>query len=302
MDMLVKFASYGLIHGDFNEFNLMVDEEMKLYAIDFPQMVSTKHKEANFYFERDQNCIQILFKRKFGFICDRKHSLSEIQCIRRLDDEVRASGYLTAVQGEKHENDELDKYFENAKQQSLEGEHMEENHEEEDPNDDQEGIEGDEEMNEEGDENEPEVDENELKQLGNIEEEMAKLEGAKAVEAVAKEKVIEKPEEIIETWEETLERRQKMKALKKEQAKTKKMPAATVTEARDEKKDEVKEPKEAKEVKEAKGEEESSEEEDSREEDGRIKDMLKKKYRKKKVYKCNKNHEKQKQRISKDAY
>eukprot|EP01043_Picozoa_sp_COSAG02_P024265 COSAG02_NODE_1322_length_13259_cov_71.269985_2_plen_39_part_00 len=36
----------GLIHSDFNEFNLMVDEEQTVTVIDFPQMVSISHRNA----------------------------------------------------------------------------------------------------------------------------------------------------------------------------------------------------------------------------------------------------------------
>ena len=30
MNLIMKFASFGLIHGDFNEFNLMVDDNDKV--------------------------------------------------------------------------------------------------------------------------------------------------------------------------------------------------------------------------------------------------------------------------------
>ncbi len=39
IDCIIKFAKYGLIHGDFNEFNIIVSEEEKITVIDFPQMV-----------------------------------------------------------------------------------------------------------------------------------------------------------------------------------------------------------------------------------------------------------------------
>jgi RIO kinase 2 len=39
IDCIVKFAQYGLIHGDFNEFNIIVSEDEKVTVIDFPQMV-----------------------------------------------------------------------------------------------------------------------------------------------------------------------------------------------------------------------------------------------------------------------
>ncbi len=35
-DILDKFVNYGLIHGDFNDFNLMLDLNGKITVIDFP--------------------------------------------------------------------------------------------------------------------------------------------------------------------------------------------------------------------------------------------------------------------------
>lgn len=46
MDLIVKLASHGLIHGDFNEFNLILDNEDRVTMIDFPQMISTSHANA----------------------------------------------------------------------------------------------------------------------------------------------------------------------------------------------------------------------------------------------------------------
>lgn len=46
MDLIVRLANHGLIHGDFNEFNLILDEKDKPILIDFPQMVSTSHPNA----------------------------------------------------------------------------------------------------------------------------------------------------------------------------------------------------------------------------------------------------------------
>lgn len=46
MDLIVRLANHGLIHGDFNEFNLMLDDEDHVTMIDFPQMVSISHPNA----------------------------------------------------------------------------------------------------------------------------------------------------------------------------------------------------------------------------------------------------------------
>ena len=46
MDLIVRLANHGLIHGDFNEFNLMVNDDGSVTMYDFPQMVSTSHPNA----------------------------------------------------------------------------------------------------------------------------------------------------------------------------------------------------------------------------------------------------------------
>ena len=47
MDLIVRFARAGLIHGDYNEFNILIRRETgEPVVIDFPQMVSTSHKNA----------------------------------------------------------------------------------------------------------------------------------------------------------------------------------------------------------------------------------------------------------------
>lgn len=46
MDLIVRFAHSGLIHGDFNEFNILIRDSGEPIVIDFPQMVSTSHENA----------------------------------------------------------------------------------------------------------------------------------------------------------------------------------------------------------------------------------------------------------------
>ncbi|XP_953478.1 uncharacterized protein TA11250 [Theileria annulata] len=66
MDLIVKLARLGIIHGDFNEFNLMIDEDgNKVTVIDFPQVISVYHENAQFYFERDVKSVVEMYKRKF---------------------------------------------------------------------------------------------------------------------------------------------------------------------------------------------------------------------------------------------
>ncbi len=46
MDVIVRFAQAGLIHGDYNEFNILIRrEDGEPIVIDFPQMVSTSTRE-----------------------------------------------------------------------------------------------------------------------------------------------------------------------------------------------------------------------------------------------------------------
>ena len=65
----MRLAAVGLIHCDFNEFNLLVDDEENVTMIDFPQMISTSHINAKFYFDRDVNGVATFFKRRFNFEC-----------------------------------------------------------------------------------------------------------------------------------------------------------------------------------------------------------------------------------------
>ncbi|KAI4470063.1 ser/thr-protein kinase rio2 [Holotrichia oblita] len=46
MNLIVRLADSGVIHGDFNEFNIMLTEDERPIIIDFPQMVSTLHPNA----------------------------------------------------------------------------------------------------------------------------------------------------------------------------------------------------------------------------------------------------------------
>ncbi len=41
MNLIVRLAQHGLIHGDFNEFNIMITNNGQPVVIDFPQMVPT---------------------------------------------------------------------------------------------------------------------------------------------------------------------------------------------------------------------------------------------------------------------
>lgn len=111
MEMIVQLATLGLIHGDFNEFNIIIKEEqesddqpdsIKLIPvlIDFPQMVSVDHANAEMYFDRDVQCVKRFFQRRFGFASDEpgpffkdvKGKVGSTE-VGRLDVQVEASGF-----------------------------------------------------------------------------------------------------------------------------------------------------------------------------------------------------------------
>lgn len=114
--MIVRLAEHGLIHGDFNEFNILIEEKMEAPSaealkddpeakgevaltpilIDFPQMLSISHSNAEYYFDRDVNCIKRFFERRFHFSSDEEGpTLAEAtkNVHKRLDVEVEATGF-----------------------------------------------------------------------------------------------------------------------------------------------------------------------------------------------------------------
>ncbi|XGW24307.1 hypothetical protein V3C99_006031 [Haemonchus contortus] len=93
MSIIVKFGRHGLIHGDFNEFNIMLLENEQVVVIDFPQMVSIDHVNAEFYFNRDVECVRTFFKRKFDYDSDDYPKFSDIVRKYNLDVELEASGF-----------------------------------------------------------------------------------------------------------------------------------------------------------------------------------------------------------------
>jgi len=101
MDVIIRFAQHGLIHGDFNEFNIMVKEDETIVVIDFPQMVSIDHINAEMYFDRDVNCIRIFFERRFGYVGKTWPSLTkDIIRTHTLDKQVAASGFTKELEKE----------------------------------------------------------------------------------------------------------------------------------------------------------------------------------------------------------
>ncbi|NXP24034.1 RIOK2 kinase, partial [Scytalopus superciliaris] len=98
MDLIVKLANHGLIHGDFNEFNLILDNDDRATLIDFPQMMSTSHANAEWYFDRDVNCIKEFFKKRFNYESELFPTFKDIRRECSLDREIAASGYTKEMQ------------------------------------------------------------------------------------------------------------------------------------------------------------------------------------------------------------
>ncbi|XP_031574992.1 serine/threonine-protein kinase rio2-like isoform X2 [Actinia tenebrosa] len=121
MDLIVRLAGFGLIHCDFNEFNLILNGKDQVTVIDFPQMVSTSHLNAQWYFDRDVQCIRDFFLRRFNFEGEAYPKFSDIVRSQNLDVEIAASGFTK----------EMDKTFEEEAAAALgtmrkEQEHLEE--------------------------------------------------------------------------------------------------------------------------------------------------------------------------------
>ncbi|XP_059612349.1 uncharacterized protein LOC132258856 [Phlebotomus argentipes] len=101
MELIVSLGNCGVIHGDFNEFNIMVTDEGKPILIDFPQMVSTSHPNAKYFFERDVTGVRELFKRRFDYESEEYPKFEDISREENLDVEISCSGYGFTLQMER---------------------------------------------------------------------------------------------------------------------------------------------------------------------------------------------------------
>ena len=152
MELVMRLAGVGLIHCDFNEFNLLVDDEENVTMIDFPQMVSTSHINAKYYFDRDVDCVRTFFKRRFGFCADSVPTLVQALAGTEkaggagIDDALRASGWNAAqekVLGTLRELDEREGEKLGTLGEEEEGEEGEDDDESEEEGDEGEGACGD---------------------------------------------------------------------------------------------------------------------------------------------------------------
>lgn len=93
MNLIVRLGNAGVIHGDFNEFNIMVTDDAKPILIDFPQMLSTSHPNAKMFFDRDVQGVRDLFKKKFGFESEDYPKFEDLERDDDLDKEVSCTGF-----------------------------------------------------------------------------------------------------------------------------------------------------------------------------------------------------------------
>ncbi|EFA80111.1 putative protein serine/threonine kinase [Heterostelium album PN500] len=171
MNLIVRLANYGLIHGDFNEFNIMISDDEEITLIDFPQMVSTSHLNAEYYFDRDVNCIRSYFEKRFNFIGEQYPKFSDYkQSLYNLDVLISASGFTKDLQKDMDdltkEQDDDDENEENSgdEQTSTTNENeSKDNKDNEDEDDDEEEEEDEEDDDEEDDEDVDEEEEEDEK-------------------------------------------------------------------------------------------------------------------------------------------
>ncbi|CAK0784016.1 hypothetical protein CVIRNUC_007219 [Coccomyxa viridis] len=110
MVLLTSLAKRGLVHCDFNEFNILVDEACNITLIDFPQMVSTAHVNAEELFDRDAESVRRFFGSKLGYVSPAdppgfKATLASANQADALDIKLSASGFKQGDQ------DALDVYM-----------------------------------------------------------------------------------------------------------------------------------------------------------------------------------------------
>jgi RIO kinase 2 len=120
--VIVRLAEHGLIHGDLNEFNVLVDSQDKMTIIDFPQMVSTSHPNAEWYFDRDVECVCEFFLKKHSYKVNERPLLTGIRKKKSLDLDVRASGFTKDVEDSLMEDIHVRKTVDESDQSENESE------------------------------------------------------------------------------------------------------------------------------------------------------------------------------------
>jgi RIO kinase 2 len=161
MQLILRLASQGLIHGDYNEFNILVYEDGRPILIDFPQMVSIDHPNARDYFDRDVECIKTYFARRFRFEADEWPRWEDVKREGKLDFEVQASGYGGKLEKEMELfHREISVVTDNYRRDNPDDEGIDGEDEEDEDTEEDENNEEDEDDNEEDEDEEEEQREN----------------------------------------------------------------------------------------------------------------------------------------------
>lgn len=84
-----RLARHGLVHCDLNEFNLMIGFDEKVTLIDFPQMISVHHANAEELFDRDVHGITKYFAMKQHHVIDEEDRPRLPDILRGLERERR---------------------------------------------------------------------------------------------------------------------------------------------------------------------------------------------------------------------
>ncbi|KAF4757178.1 Serine/threonine-protein kinase RIO2 [Perkinsus olseni] len=112
MSLLLSIAQSGVIHGDFNEFNLLIRtvredpldelsevEDYEVYVIDFPQVLSVENPDAKRIFERDVECIATYFAKNHKYVVDTVPSFEDdvlpVYRAKTKVDGINLSGVIT---------------------------------------------------------------------------------------------------------------------------------------------------------------------------------------------------------------
>lgn len=116
LNLAVKLVELGLVHCDYNQFNLLVTDDEEVFVIDFPQMVSVNHLNATELFNHDLECLNEFFAKRFEIFAELPE-LKSIQVLKNLDLEVKASGYMRE-QLKKKEIEAMDEIIEGVRKGS----------------------------------------------------------------------------------------------------------------------------------------------------------------------------------------
>lgn len=123
MDLILKFANeMRLVHGDFNEFNILIKhdpetEEIEPIIIDLPQMIGVDHELAPEQFERDVNCIVDFFEKRFHYQSDQIPSWDDVKDEAKIENEMDKflRDTMKSIEGENGEDETADQANGNLK-------------------------------------------------------------------------------------------------------------------------------------------------------------------------------------------